>query len=960
MIPWTTDHKPIEINSGSAKLDLILTAVPKQGELRLALTYNVDLFERDTMRSMLGHFLRLLEEVVADPAKPIGDLDMLTRAERQQLLVEWNNTHCDYLRTLCVHQFFEAQVKRTPKATALISNGVRMSYRELDERSNRLAHYLQKMGVGPEVLVGISTDRSSDMLVGILGILKAGGAYVPLDPAYPRERLTAILEDAQASILLTQQSLLELLPQSSAQVVSLDSDWWKIELESADTVASRVKPENLAYVLFTSGSTGRPKGVALEHRSASAFIQWAQTVFSRQDVAGTLFSTSMCFDLSVFEMFVPLSMGGKLILVENAMYLPGAAAANEVTLINTVPSAMAELVASGGVPASVEVVNLAGEPLPRSLVEQIYEKTSVRKIYNLYGPTEDTTYSTYTLVEKGEAVTIGRPIANTQVYILDPNHRPVPIGVAGELYLAGEGLARGYFGQPDLTAERFVPNSFSSEARDRMYRTGDLARFLDDGNIQYLGRNDQQVKLRGFRIELGEIESVLAECSGVQQAVAEVREGQGGDKRLVAYVARVSGENPDIEELRRRLKTKLPSYMVPSSFVVLDQLPMTANGKIDRRSLPDPQPGPADRGQRVAPRDELETSLLEIFKKTLGISEEIGITDNFFDLGGHSLLAVRLVSEVTRMTGTELALSALFRGASVESLAEIIRGGSPAHTEPVVLAIQQGDPRSLPIFAVASPGVETLGYALLARHLPAEQPVYKLQASAPDPGQRPFTQAELADLSRKYIAAIRRVEADGPYCFIAMCEGVQIAQQMVLDLEAEGQQVGFFAILDTWVLENSQIRWRWQINYYQQRLSELRRMPFSRRVSKLKKALGTNLRTLATFEKPELSALWHRAYWPGKDFQPPRFQAPVVLFKRPQQPSHYIDDPELGWGRRSAGGVEIHPIDFHHREMLREPYVGLVGKLLAQHLERSRHSKAEPKSLDAAAGTAALAGQRMS
>ncbi|PYV72853.1 MAG: hypothetical protein DMG96_24845 [Acidobacteria bacterium] len=912
------------------------------------------------MRSMLGHFLRLLEEVVADPAKPIGDLDMLTRAERQQLLVEWNNTHCDYLRTLCVHQFFEAQVKRTPKATALISNGVRMSYRELDERSNRLAHYLQKMGVGPEVLVGISTDRSSDMLVGILGILKAGGAYVPLDPAYPRERLTAILEDAQASILLTQQSLLELLPQSSAQVVSLDSDWWKIELESADTVASRVKPENLAYVLFTSGSTGRPKGVALEHRSASAFMQWAQTVFTPKDVTGTLFSTSMCFDLSVFEMFVPLSLGGKLILVENAMYLPGAAAANEVTLINTVPSAMAELVASGGVPASVEVVNLAGEPLPRSLVEQIYEKTSVRKIYNLYGPTEDTTYSTYTLVEKGEAVTIGRPIANTQVYILDPNHRPVPIGVAGELYLAGEGLARGYFGQPELTSERFVRNPFSSEAGARMYRTGDLARFGADGKIQYLGRNDQQVKLRGFRIELGEIESVLAEDSGVQQAVAEVREGQGGDKHLVAYVTRVSGENPDIEELRRRLKAKLPSYMVPSTFVVLDQLPMTANGKIDRRSLPAPQPGPADRGQRVAPRDELETSLLEIFKKTLGISEEIGITDNFFDLGGHSLLAARLVSEVTRMTGTELALSALFRGASVESLAEIIRGSSPAHTEPVVLAIQQGDPRSLPIFAVASPGVEALGYALLARHLPAEQPVYKLQASAPDPGQRPFTQAELADLSRKYIAAMRRVEADGPYCFIAMCEGVQIAQQMVLDLEAEGQQVGFFAILDTWVLENSQIRWRWQINYYQQRLRELRRMSFSRRVSKLKKALGTNLRTLATFEKPELSVLWHRAYWPDKDFQPPRFQVPVVLFKRPQQPSHYIDDPELGWGRRSAGGVEIHPIDFHHREMLREPYVGLVGKLLAQHLERWRHSKAELKSLDAAAGTAALAGQRMS
>src|SRR5437899_1235688 len=382
------------------------------------------------------------------------------------------------------------------------------------------------------------------MLVGILGILKAGGAYVPLDPAYPKDRLAAILEDGEARLLLTQGALLDRLPENWGEVIRLDADWREIAGESGENPVGNVKAENLGYVLFTSGSTGRAKGVALEHGSAATFIEWAQSVFTGEEVAGTLFSTSMCFDLSVFEMFVPLSMGGTVILVQNALLLPQLAAANQVTLINTVPSAIAELVRMNGIPASVKVVNLAGEALLPSLAQQIYEKTQVNKVYNLYGPTEDTTYSTYTLVPRGGEVTIGRPVSNTQVYILDGNRQPTPIGVPGELHLAGAGLARGYLGRPDLTAERFVPNPFSTKPGARMYRSGDWARFLPDGNIQYLGRIDHQVKVRGFRIELGEIEAVLTQHPAVRSAVVLAREDKPGDKRLVGYVV----TNPDYRD----------------------------------------------------------------------------------------------------------------------------------------------------------------------------------------------------------------------------------------------------------------------------------------------------------------------------------------------------------------------------------------------------------------------------
>ncbi len=464
---------------------------------------------------------------------------LLSEAERRQLLIDWNNTQKDYPTHQLLHHLFEAQVNRTPDATAIVFEQAQLSYCELNQRANQLAHDLIALGVGPEVLVGLCVERSLEMVVGLLGILKAGGAYLPLDPEYPRERLAFMLEDGDVPLLITQSRLTGELAQQDVKFVCLDSDRESIARRLDANPPTRAGPKNLAYVIYTSGSTGRPKGVAIEHRSTVAMLYWAKDVFS-EDIAGTLASTSLCFDLSVFELFVPLSFGGTIILAKNALELPDLAAANRVTLINTVPSAMTALLKMNGVPESVRTVNLAGEPLSTQLVKQIYERKTITRVFDLYGPSEDTTYSTYTLRSSQGPATIGRPIANTQVYLLDPNLNPVPIGVAGELHVSGAGLARGYLNRAELTAEKFIPNPFSENPNSRLYKTGDLARYLPDGNIEFLGRIDHQVKIRGFRIELGEIEAALAQHPAVREVAVVAREDTPGDKRLVAYVVQGS------------------------------------------------------------------------------------------------------------------------------------------------------------------------------------------------------------------------------------------------------------------------------------------------------------------------------------------------------------------------------------------------------------------------------------
>jgi amino acid adenylation domain-containing protein len=641
--------------------------------LTLNLVYDIERFDRAAIERMLTHCRVLLEGMAAHPQARLKDLPILTDAERQRLLVDWNDTAAPYpTREVCLHQLIDEQAGRTPDQIAVVFEQQALTYGELNRRANQLAHHLQALGVEPDVLVGLFVERSLEMLVGIVGILKAGGAYVPIDPDYPKARIGYLLEDSKASIVLTQEALVDKLPSFAGQSICLDGDWADIGCESGENPVTQVKPENLAYVLFTSGSTGRPKGVALEHRAAVTFVQWAKQVFTPRELAAVLFSTSVCFDLSVFEMFVTLSAGGKIVLAKNAVHLPSLPEKDEVTLINTVPSAIAELLRMGAVPASVKTVNLAGEALSDRLVEQIYATTHVEKVYNLYGPTEATTYSTYALVRRGCPVTIGRPVAGTQCYILDTHRNPVPIGVVGELYLGGGGLARGYYARPELTDERFVPNPFSEERGGRMYRTGDLCRWLTDGNIEYLGRGDHQVKLRGFRIELGEIEAVIAQHPAVREVAVIAREDAPGDKRLVAYLV---AESPPADlgaRLRSLARTAMPEYMVPAHFVRLAALPRTHNGKLDRKALPAPSLTDGEgRGVAVAPRTPTEEMVAGVFRGVLDRTD-FGVFDNFFDLGGHSLMAARIVLQLRVASGRDLPLRVLFERQTVSEVAEAI------------------------------------------------------------------------------------------------------------------------------------------------------------------------------------------------------------------------------------------------------------------------------------------------
>lgn len=689
----------LPIDDQTAKFDLSLDLTETSNGMTGFLEYSTDLFTPETIARLVGHLQTLLTGIVSQPEQRLATLPLLTTEEVQQFAA-WNHTQVAYPHQRCIHQLFEAQATRTPDAVAVVCGQAQLTYRELNQRSNQLAHTLQQLGVKPEELVGICADRSIEMVVGLLAILKAGGAYVPLDPKYPSDRLAFMLEDSQATVVLTQTHLVASLPHQLVQVVCLD-DAEQFANQSLDNPTSCVNSHHLAYVIYTSGSTGRPKGVAIEHRSPIALIHWAQSVFTPEDLAVVLAATSICFDLSVFELFVTLSSGGKVVLAQSALCLPNLPHAAEVTLINTVPSAIAELLRIKGIPDSVRTVNLAGEPLLNSLVQQIYQQTAVQQVYNLYGPSEDTTYSTVALIPRDsqQSPPIGQPISNTQAYVLDGEKQRLPVGVPGELYLGGAGLARGYLHRPELTAERFVPNPFKPSGEvaaclstsDYLYKTGDLVRYTSDGNLEFLGRIDHQVKIRGFRIELGEIEATLRQHPSVREAVMLVREDASTQKQLVAYLVCQSSPTPSISELRRFLQTQLPEYMLPSAFVILDQMPLNPNGKVDRHALPAPE---GDRphldSMFVAPCTETEVAMAHTWANLLKL-ETVGVQDNFFELGGNSLLAAQLMVSLQATFQIELPVRHLFEHPTIAGLAntvDALRRGIPVFANQIDLAAE--------------------------------------------------------------------------------------------------------------------------------------------------------------------------------------------------------------------------------------------------------------------------------
>ena len=636
------------------------------GELTLECHFATALFEVATIARWLGHFETLLSQLLAQPGEAVARASLLSPAERQQVVFEWNAAQLDY-PPRCLHRLFESQAARTPHAVAVIRGATQITYRELDISAEQLARRLRELGIGPDRIVAIALERNVEMVVAVFAVLKAAGAYLPLDLNYPADRLAFMLEDSRAPVLLTRKALLGRLPATTATVLCLD-DPGSMEVTGLEVDEFKLTgPENLAYVLYTSGSTGRPKAVAVEHGNVAALVAWAQSVLAPADLAGVLGATSLCFDLSVFELFVTLSSGGTLVLTENLLALVGMPGAHRITLINTVPSALAEIVALGAIPPSAHVILMAGEAVPQELVDRLHAVPGVERVYELYGPTETTVYSTGGLRYVGGRPSLGRPFPNEQVYILDGAMQPVPIGVAGELYIGGDGVARGYLNRPELTAEKFPPNPFLPSKR--LYRSGDRGRFLPDGRIESLGRSDFQVKLRGHRVELGEIESALRQQPRVREAVALVWPEGGG--QLAAYVVPEDLTAADPAAWREALRRRLPAYMVPAAIIPLGKLPLTSNGKLDRRALPRPETTPAADAPADAPATPMERALVEIWRELLG-GAAVGVRDNFFELGGHSLLVARLVARVRDDFQIELPMRRVFETPTIAQLAPLL------------------------------------------------------------------------------------------------------------------------------------------------------------------------------------------------------------------------------------------------------------------------------------------------
>jgi amino acid adenylation domain-containing protein len=632
---------------------------------------------------------------IVDNVEPqITELPQLTTAERQQLLVEWNQTQIEYPQDACIHQLFEAQVERTPEAVAIVFENQQLTYRELNCRANQLAHHLQSLGVKPDFLVGLCVERSIEMVVGMLGILKAGGAYVPLDPAYPQERLKFMLSDSQVSVLLTQKRLVAGLPESQAQVVCLDTDWEVMSLLSQENSLTHVTADNLIYVIYTSGSTGQPKGVMIPHRGICNEINWRQTTFKLTAQDKVLQTISFSFDPSVWQIFWSLCFGAQLIMArpgghQDTAYLVKTIAEQQITVTALVPVILRVLLEEEGIEnCHLRHITTGGEPIAVELIERFFERLNLENLlFNCYGPTETSINATFWTCQRGSdrsIALIGRPIANTQIYILDEDLQLVPVGESGELHIGGVGLARGYLNHPELTAEKFIPNFFSSDCNARLYKTGDLARYMSDGNIEFLGRIDDQVKIRGFRIELGEIEATLDRHPALQQTVVIAREDVPGDKRLVAYVVVNHEQIKSRSELRSFLLDKLPDYMVPAAFVFLDFLPLNPNGKIDRRALPAPDTSDfIDVNSFVAPRNPTEEVLAAIWAQVLGF-QRLGIHDNFFELGGHSLHATQVISRTRQAFNLEIPLQLLFETPTIADLARAIT--SPVGDAPRTLS----------------------------------------------------------------------------------------------------------------------------------------------------------------------------------------------------------------------------------------------------------------------------------
>jgi amino acid adenylation domain-containing protein len=978
---------PAVLNPHTCGRDLTLL-IPAEGRC-CGWVYNSAILDSDRIAQIADQFNRFLQLLVADVDRclsdvPLPSLHQLSAAERQQILVEWNATSVKYPTHLCLHHLFEAQVERTPTAIAVVFADQKLTYAGLNQRANQLAHALQALGVQPEVPVGICIERSLAMVIGLLAILKAGGAYVPLDPTYPLDRLAHILDDAQPAAVLTLEKFLPLLPTTTAPTLCLDT--LDLTAESTTHPDRAILPENLAYIIYTSGSTGKPKGVLIEHRGAVNTILDINNRFQVQPSDRGLAVCSLNFDLSVYDIFGLLAVGGTIVLPEPAIAPDldrwiDLMEQEQVTLWNSAPPVM-QLFARHlsdshrSFPASLRLVLLSGDWIPLSLPEFIrelkFEKTRI-DIISLGGATEASIWSILypiTVIDPDwKSIPYGKPMANQQFYILDRGLNPVAIGDVGELFIGGAGVARGYHNRPDLNASKFLPDPFSCAENARLYRTGDLGRYRADGTIEFLGRIDHQVKIRGFRVEIGEIEALLAKHPDLRETAVLAREDVPGEKRLVAYLVCDRTSKSDtkalIDSVRHFLKAKLPDYMVPSAFVPLDSLPLTPNGKLDRQALPAPAANQELSSSAVAPRDEIEQQLVQIWQECLNV-RQIGITDNFFELGGHSLLAARLWTQIETVFACKLPLVTLFQAPTIAQVAERLRQTATKPLCPSLVVIQPGRPdRSKPpLFCIHVLGRGLKFYRPMLPYLDPEQPIYGLSTNI---AGEDYPSLRVEDLATHYVRQIQTLQPQGPYLLIGASFGGLVAFEMAQQLQAIGQQVSLLGILDTRlagsmtsVPMSKQVSQHWKffsrlgpayiLKKMQERsLGETQRLRLS--LKRYYYRLGIKFCAVtggAMSEKLQdfMYEQQNRELAGAYATQPYRDR--ITLFKASElgERVRATYDDAFGWRTVAAGGLDIYTIPGSHLGMLQEPNVkilsGTLRLCIARAVTQADAAKPEP------------------
>ncbi|MEM1393272.1 MAG: amino acid adenylation domain-containing protein [Cyanobacteria bacterium P01_H01_bin.150] len=948
--------RTLEFDSGTAQLDIFLSMSESEDGLTGCLEYNTDIFDSTTISQFINNFQTLLENIVENPQQRLSKLSLLNSSEREKLLFKFNQTRADYPQDSTLHQLFEQQVEQTPDSVALISESEELTYRQLNHRVNQFVHYLQKLGVTKETLVTLCLERDLDMVVGILAILKAGGAYIPLDPSYPESRLNFMLADSQASLLITKQEILEKISLSSAKTICVDIHKEKIAQESIENPINISSSDNLAYIIYTSGSTGTPKGVLGTHGGTVNGLHWLWKTYPFTEGEVCCQKTAISFVDSVWEIFASLLQGVPTVIISNATVLDSqlfieTLAHHKVTRIILVPSLLRLLVDNySHLVKKLSQLKLwitSGEALSVNLVRTFQELIPEAKLINLYGSSEvsanATYYDTSLLQNQVHNVPIGRPIENTQIYLLNQDLQPTPLGVVGELYVGGDGLAKGYLHRRELTQERFIDNPFIPE--NKIYKTGDLVRYLKDGNLEYLGRSDEQVKIRGFRVELGEIATVITQHPDVQESV--VIEGKDAQENqcLIAYLVT---EKEDITaQILPYLQQKLPSYMLPSAFVVLDALPLTPNGKVDKRALPNNEIIRQNTNKSfVAPRNFTELALVKIWGNLLNTSP-IGVTDNFFELGGHSFLAVRLMALIQDRFGHNLPLSTLFENPTIEKLAAIVTQPSRKSSNSHLVAINSSGDKT-PFFCIHGAGGNISPYFNISRRLGEDYPFYALEDSLEQ--DRPEI-ISVEETATRYLQEIRKVQPNSPYLLGGHCYGGVLAFEIARQLHNQGDTVDLLVVIDAILPEtiieptdDDDAKFLLRIAESMKTGSnvdlsvpfeELRDLPLTEKLNLINKKAN------CIFSDAELQdflrhyELFKAHVQAMRSYVPLCYPDSITLFRASEEivhdfdnPEWYTNDPLLGWGKCSSQPIQFIDVPGDHFSIFVEPHIQELAKQL--------------------------------